>query len=360
MKPVSNPLLLILLLALFSLPGGETMAALDLYTGEVDVSSQSEAERDEAVPLAFAHVLRKLSGLRDLPETPEVEAALAKADALVIAFGYRNVSRLSPDGSELEQLQLEVRFAPGPTDEVLRALRLPRWRPQRAPVVMWVVVDDGRGRSLMPLEYQYAYESARALAIYRGQALDWPGLDPELQAQVDLQLLWGGYTDQLIADGADNAGILVAAARREGPVWNVRWSFADNNASNSWRTGGPELGLALEEGVNQLVDLLASINSIDAAGQGVFRTELLLTDLGSSSAYTASLAYLESLSLVDRVTVLGIGPQGLRLELKLNAAPDYLENLLLSDGVLEPSGAPGTGSFRRAMQASPAPAESIQ
>ncbi len=348
MKPLAK-LLLALLLCLVT---GTLMAATDLYTGEVDVSSQAEAERDAALPLALGHVLRKLSGLQALPETPEVEAALATAESLVIAFGYRNVTRLAPDGTGLEQLQLEARFAPGPTDEMLRVLRLPRWRPERPVVVLWVVVDDARGRSLMPLEYEYAFESARSLALYRGQPLEWPGLDPELKAQVDLQLLWGGYTDQLLADGADNAGVLVAAARREGPNWNVRWSFADSSASNSWRSGGTELGLALNDGINQLVDLLASENSIDAAGQGVFRSELLLTELGSSTAYVRTLAYLESLSLVDGVTVLGIGPQGLRLELKLNADPGYLESSLLRDGVLEPSGAPG--SYRLALISGPA------
>lgn len=342
----------LLLLFLLCLPVAGAFAAPDLYTGEVDVSSQDEAERQAALPLALAHVLRKLSGQRALPETPGVEAALAGASSLVVAFGYRTVPRLASDGTELEQLQLEVRFAPGPTDQLLRSLQLPLWRPQRTPVVLWIVVDDGRGRSLMPLEYQFAYEAARSLAESRGQPLEWPGLSPELQEQVDLQLLWGGYTDQLVADGADNAGILVAAARREGPVWNVRWSYSDSSASNNWRSRGTELQLALDEGINQLVDLLASINSIDPSGQGVFRTELLLTGLAGGKAYTRCLDYLESLSLVDGVEVLGIGPAGLRLELRLNADPSYLESSLRMDGVLETTGVPG--AYRMKTSAEPA------
>lgn len=333
-----KPLFKLMSLMLLCLAAGPAFAASDLYTGEVDVVSQSEAERKAALPTALDHVLRKLSGQQVLPETPEVQTALERAASMVIAFGYRNVPRLASDGTEMEQLRLEVRFAPEPVDEMMRVLRLPRWRAQRTPVVLWIVVDDGRQRSLMPLEYQYAYESALSIAEYRGQPMQWPGLSPELQEQVDLQLLWGGYTDQLLADGADNAGILVAAARREGPVWNVRWSYADNSASNSWRSRGTELELALGDGINQLVDLLVSVNSIDAEGQGVFRSELLLTDLGSSAAYARCMAYLESLGLVDDIAVLGIGPEGLRLELRLNAAPTYLESSLRSDGVLEPSG----------------------
>ena len=40
-------------------------------------------------------------------------------------------------------------------DELARELRLPLWRPARPALEVWVVVDDGRGRSVMPLELDY-------------------------------------------------------------------------------------------------------------------------------------------------------------------------------------------------------------
>jgi hypothetical protein len=69
-----------------------------------------------------------------------------------------------------------------------------------------------------------------------------------------------------------------------------------------------------------------------------------LTDLRGGEDYARGLAYLEDLSIVDRVQVMGIGPAGLRLELFLNAEPTYLEELFRKDGVFEAD--PTTGSYR--------------
>lgn len=49
----------------------------DLYTGFVPVNGTNEAERQQAIPSAFIHVLQKLSGVRDLPVTEELDRMLA-------------------------------------------------------------------------------------------------------------------------------------------------------------------------------------------------------------------------------------------------------------------------------------------
>ena len=58
-----------------------------LYTGAVVVASQGAAERREALPRALAHVLRKLSGARDLEAVPGIEDALQGASALLVSVG---------------------------------------------------------------------------------------------------------------------------------------------------------------------------------------------------------------------------------------------------------------------------------
>jgi len=347
-------ILIPLLVALFLLPARAApatpgLAADDLYTGVVPVDSQAPAARAAALPAALEQVLGKLSGLRTLPETEALGAALATAPDALIAFGYREAPRLQPDGSETLELLLDARFSPPAVDQLQRQLRLPRWQPERPPVVLWVVIDDGLSRSFAPVEYEYAYESAQRVAARRGQPVEWPGLDAELQDQLDLQLLWGGFTEQLIADGADNAGVLIAAARRDGPAWNVRWSYADGAIEDSWRSEALDLQAAMDEGVHTLVDRIAAERAIAPAGQGVFRTELLFTDLRGAADYSNVLGYLQALSLVDATRVLSLGPGGLRLELLLNADPGFLERSLETDGVLEPvTEGPGGWRLRRA------------
>ena len=331
------------MLALLCLLVASPTAAADAeqYACWVEVAGQGDAERRQATPDAQRHVLSKLSGERELPPGPALDAALAGASSMVLAFGYREDLVTQPDGTEVPRLQLVVNFAPSAVDEVARSLGLRRWRVEREPVVLWVVVDDRTSRALMPVAYQYELDGMLEVAETRGLPVEWPGLSRELMEQVDVQLLWGGYTEQLVGAGSNTRGVAIVAARREGNEWNVRWTYADRSTSTSWRTRAPELGRALDEGVHQLTNLVASINAISPAGQGAFRAELVLADLRGSDDYARSLEYLGRLSLVDGVDVLGVGPGGVRLALQLNAAPSYLESVLRQDGVLEPGDEPG-------------------
>jgi hypothetical protein len=316
----------------------------DLYAGVVPVTGQGEAERRAALPEALRHVLLKLSGERELTPSPALDAALAQAPSYLVAFGYREPVRVLPDGTETTELQLVANFIPSAADAMVRELGLRRWRVQREPVVLWPVVDDRASRTLMPEAYQYELDRMAEVAAMRGLPVEWPGLPEELMAEVDVQLLWGGDTDQLVGPGGNSQGAAIIAARREGGQWNMRWSYGDGTTTSSWRSDDPDLQVALNTGINELVDRVAAMNAIEPSEQGVFSTELLLTELRGSEDYVRGLAYLEDLSLVDSVQVLGIGPAGLRLQLGLNAAPSSLEDVLRQDGVIEAD--PLNGTYR--------------
>lgn len=326
---------IILLITVFLCLAAPVAGAQDLYAGTVPVAGQGVQEREQAVPDALIQVLQKQSGLRELPIHPALDQALKEAQRLMLSFQYLESERQLPDGgTEIQQL-LSVQFLPDAVDNLVREMGLPRWRLERDPVVIWMVVDDGRSRELMPLEYQYAFDRVEDIAALRGLPVAWPGLSEELKEQIDLQLLWGGYTEQLLAAGSASSGVVIVAARREGPEWNLRWTYADLNATTSWRSRDRELSFALADGVHQLTDLVASVNSIGPAGLGIWQVELLVAGMHSGQDYARCLNYLQGLSLVDDVSVLQAGPAGVRLVLALNADPDYLQRAIVRDGVLE-------------------------
>ena len=67
--------------------------------------------------LPLAHVLRKLSGLRDLESVPGIADALQRAPALLVTFYYRTIEHPMPDGAVRTELRLMARFAePGVDD----------------------------------------------------------------------------------------------------------------------------------------------------------------------------------------------------------------------------------------------------
>lgn len=309
---------------LFTLLLCASAQALELYSGEAAVADQSTAERQDAVQAALIQVLQKHSGLRELPLHPALDAALRNANRMLLSFHYRSHERARPDGSASTELRLVANFLPQAVDQVVRDLELPRWHQERRPITLWVVVDDGHGRRLMPVEYAYAWDALSDVARLRGMPLEWPALDEEQLEQVDLQLLWGGFTDQVEASNADSAGVVVVAARREGPAWKLRWNFAGGDETTGWRNGDQDLVFALVDGLHRLVDFVAARDAIAPTALGDWRYDLVVTGLRSADDYVRCLTYLEGLSLVDGVDVLAATAGEVTFSLDLNAMPDYL------------------------------------
>lgn len=314
--------------------------ALDLYAGEVVVIGKGEAERQQAVPSALIHVLQKLSGQRELPLSPELDQALGQASRMQVAFHYNDRQRLMPDGSALDETWLVVNFRPASVDRVLLELDLPRWRQERPPLTFWIVLDDGAGRRLMPLEYAYAWDAMNWVASLRGLPVDWPDFDPEALPPVDLQLLWGGFTEQLPASQGASGGVVVVAARRLAPDWQLRWTYDNGLETVSWRTRDRDLSLALADGLHGLTDLVAARDSIRGGPEGAWEAQIVVSGLGVPGAYARCLEYLENLSLVDQLRVQNARAGAVGFRRSLNAEPRYLLEVLRRDGVLEPGNTP--------------------
>jgi len=308
--------------------------AVDLYSGEVAVADQSAAERQSGVQAALIQVLQKHSGLRELPMHPALDAALNNASRMLVSFHYRSHQRAQPDGSTSSELRLVANFLPTAVNQVVLDMGLPRWRSERRPVTLWVVVDEGQGRRLMPVEYAYAWDALSDVARLRGLPLQWPDLDEEALEQVDLQLLWGGFTDQLPQTESGSAGVVIAAARREGPTWNVRWNFGGGEQTTGWRIRDQDLLFALVDGLNRLADFVAARDAIVPSALGDWSYRLVVSGLGGAADYAQCLAYLEGLSLVEGVNVVSAGRGEVTFSLALNAMPDYLLEEFGRDRVL--------------------------
>ena len=331
---------LFLAVLLILAPWGDAIAApIELYVGEAAVADQGSSERNRALPLALAHVLQKLSGVRRLDDYPLVAPALDRAPEMVLSYHYRSAPGLLPDGSEIEELRLVARFAEPAVDEMLRATELPLWQPQRKPLTAWLIVDDGFGRRVMPVEFDYTRKSMEDVARWRGLPLIWPAPDADGVYAVDEQILWGGYTEDLAA--SRNEGVLIAAARREGLAWNVRINLGYQGQHWSWRLDDIDLQAALTEGTQQAVDQVAAVNTILAGDLGSWEHEMKLVGLRGAADYRRCLNYLQNLSVVDGVSVVSAGPGSVWLSLSLRALPRYLEESIEAGGVLERLGEDG-------------------
>jgi hypothetical protein len=330
---------LLLIIVLLYLPVAGVLADDALYSGEVAIPSQSDADRLEAIPEALIQVLQKISGQRELPLSETLDNAIANAQDLVLSFRYRNAERLSPEGDVIRELRLIVQFMRADIDNIVQQAGLPRWRQERPPVQLWVVVDDGIRRELKPLEYDYAWQSMEEVAVMRGLPVSWPELDEEEVQLIDMSLVWGGFTDYLVERGAPADGVAIVAVRRDGPSWDLRWNLTSNGQHWSWRNSDQELMFALAQGVHLMADETAAANAIAASEQDSWTTELTVGGLRNADDYAACLGYLQGLSLVTSVDVLGVEPGQVQFRLQLNAPTEYLADAFNRGTVLLPTDA---------------------
>jgi hypothetical protein len=303
-----------------------------LYSGEAAVADQGSAEREGALPRALEQVLQKLSGLRQFEGYALVAPALSRAPELLLSYHYREVQLPQPDGGVQEDLRLVARFSESAVDQMARELELPFWPPVRRPLLVWMVIDDGLGRRIMPVEFLYAQQLMSDVADGRGMLLEWPRPDEDGAYPVDDQILWGGYTEDLVA--APGQGILIAAARREGPEWTLRVNLGYRGQHWTWRLNDIYLEAALTEGTQIAIDQIAAVDSIAAADLGRWRQEITVTGLADAEDYRRCINYLQGISIVDGVEAISARAGSVSLRLDLTAAPRYLEESLESGGFL--------------------------
>jgi hypothetical protein len=330
---------LLLIFLTLHLSVATAIADESLYSGEVAVPSQSESDRNQAIPEALIQVLQKLSGKREMPISPALDEALISADRLLRSFQYRNIDRAGPDGVTSQELHLDAQFMPSEVDKIVQRVGLPRWQQERPPVQIWVVIDEDNSRQLKPVEFSYAWESLEDIAAMRGLPVSWPELDEEEAQLIDMRLVWGGFTDYLVERGAPADGVAIIAARREGPLWTLRWNVANGEQHWSWSTSDQELLFALAQGVHQMTDQLAASNNIAASEQNVWASDISVGGLNGAADYAVCLEYLQNLSLVTAVEVLGADPGGVHFHLLLNASLDHLSEAINRGTVLLPSSA---------------------
>ena len=312
-------------------------ADTNLYSGEVLVPTQGEADRNQALPDALIQVLQKLSGEREMPFSPALDEALGSADKLLLSYRYKNEDRTGPDGEIEEELWLVAQFQQAAVDDVVQQVGLARWRQERPAIQIWVVVDDGLSRQLKPVEFVYAWESMEDIAAMRGLPISWPDLDEEELQLIDMRLVWGGFTDYLVERGAPEDGVAIIAARRDGPLWSLRWNLSSGEQNWSWRTSDQELMFALAQGIHDMTDRIAAENAIAASDQGSSTVDISIGGVNGARDYAGCLEYLQGLSVVTAVEIRGADPGRVHFRLQLNASIEYLSEAFNRGTVLMPA-----------------------
>lgn len=297
----------------------------DLYQAAVPVTDHSDNGMSNAFQSALKVVLVRVTGRRSAAQDPALAPLLGNARRYMQQYraGTGNLVWVSFDGTALERW--------------LAQNSQPLWGKERPVTAVWLGVPGGKGPGSI-LTREDSSEFKRSLeqqAAIRGIFLLWPSAaDVQRSGVTYANLVQGPATslaDQAKRLGAD--GVLVGHAGDS--AGGVRWTFLYQGRSTEFS------GAA--EGVDRAADTYAGMFA--ANGESA-KVGLEVTGVSDLQTYAGVQNYLESLTLISHVNVVGFDSDTMRLTVVARGGAEAVQRALGQDSRLEPSGGAEPGILR--------------
>ena len=321
---------LAVVLVLTAMAGGAPVRAeVALYEADVVWREGDPATREEAFRRALQQVLVKVTGLRYLGESAEVEVLVENAQALVQQYELRTAT-VSSGGAIVQEPRLWVRFDEAAVDRLVEDGALPVWSRPRPSLLVWLVARrDGIQRVAGSEDDEGIAEILRQGAASRGVALVLPLLDLEDQGLSGPPELWIDAEEQIrAASRRYGPGAVLIGQLDETVLWEARWSLLLAGGVHRWASEGQLLDLVVDEGIQEAIDALSVRYSSGEPEVEHPAVVVSVSGVHDFKAYVRTIRYLESLDAVNSVDVLGVVFGRLRLELELRSGVAGLRELL--------------------------------
>jgi uncharacterized protein len=335
-------------------------ASTDLYQVEVAVADQSRSEQQVAAGIGLLEVLTRVTGLREVPQQPEIRAAMAQPERFYTQSLYLPAAGpelpATPRAREVQArarpgtgLAFSMRFSEAEIRRLIITTGLPLWSANRPTTVVWLVVDDGEQRHLIDRsEEQFLVPALLRRARQRALPMVVPDLTlhetEDDRSDVSVFSIWSYDWDALVPVsqryGMDN--ILVGRiSRTPAGGWTADWHLWQRTGQGDFREQAFVLeaddgdGLA-REAVDQVADALFAQFAMYPGAESVLRLEI--NGIGDLRSYGAVLQYLDSLEFVEAVQVQRVERGRLQVALTTHADPARLQDFLRFEGRLRPAG----------------------
>lgn len=296
-------LILLLILGFSSVPA-RAVEVTDLYETELPVSSQGRTERHQAVRMALAEVLIKVTGNEQVALLPGIPELFGRSLQLLQQYRYRTEINRAGDGEIAEPQQwLWVRFNQAGLDKALREINVPIWGRTRPTTLLWLAVEQQGQRSLFGgSDNSELLDRITAQAKRRGIPVVLPLLDLEDQQRIKASDVWINFQDNILNASAryPSEAILVGRLLDLGSGrWQARWSLNLGGQLYDWSHTGL-LDSALSYGVEGTASTLAK-HFVRAPTNESGELLILVKDVRNLTDFARSERYLRALNGVTRV-----------------------------------------------------------
>jgi|TARA_B110000879_G_scaffold78670_1_gene109510 hypothetical protein len=338
LKQIALYSLLLLTLPLISWQSSVALQVRGLYSQQIPVTNDGEAERDRAFSEALAAVVVKVSGDPRWLESPAIERAIAQAQNYVEATTYiseliqlpleDNTASADTDEEQFytaEQRIISVNFAAALIDELLADAGIPVWDGNRPSVLVWMVLQNSAGdrKFLTAGSNPEIVKVMQDFAAARGLPIIFPVLDFEDRRTLSENIVWN-LDEAAISSASERYGADSILAGRlhftaSGELVGL-WQFQFQDEADVFDGFDSELKSYLYDPLNRITTQLAGYFAIIPESIGGETIRLRVDGIKNLNAYSALLNYVENLGLVSTVTTAEV--DGERIELQLSLVGD--------------------------------------
>ncbi len=325
----------------------------DMYEATIPAKSQERQDRDDAIRVALAEVLVRVSGrtqIADSDEFPRIKAALVNATNYAQQFRFRDSAQQPDPTTGTVSQELWVKFDSVVVNKLLRENKIPVWDKNRPATLMWLVSDEHAHRDVISQSTAGMVRTAvDKHSQIRGLPLRLPEMDLTDRNSIQINEVWTNNevairrASQRYPSDAILVGRLLLLPTGQ---WNVNWSFYHEGRRVDWATAAVSLETAVNLGIDNTAEALSQrFAQLVQGDETVVMVEI--KDIHNLADFNRTVKYLRSLSqvkIVDpqqvsaadalfRVTTLG-GRLGLARAISLSqvfsAEPVVESNLTLS------------------------------
>jgi hypothetical protein len=287
----------------------------ELYQTVVPLADRSEASQSAAFSAALRVVLVRVTGRRTADEDPVFAPLLSNSRRYVQQY------RGAPDG------KLWVSFDGPAIERWLTQNGQPLWGHERPSTFVWLDVQGGQPAAVVTADDMSELKGIiDAAAAVRGIPLIWPGA-------ADVQK-GSPVADTARARGAD--AVLLGRASNATAAGSVHWTFTFQDHSSEF--SGPL------EGVNRAADTYASLFAVSGSLAPV---DIEVSRVADLHDYASVEGYLESLTFVSHVSVLGLAGDIVSFRLSTRGGIEALQHALALNGKLQSLPAAGDNGIQR-------------
>jgi hypothetical protein len=324
----------------------------DLYEAKIAVEDQSLSKQKIAIRQALREVLVKVRGNKDILDSPQIIKNISQASSYLRSYRYDEIER---------NLYIQLSFDAQSVEKMIRLAGFPVWDKRRPDTIVWLAVEDSVGfeRRIVTADTDSALlEILSEGAKKRGIELIQPLWDLDDRQTLDLYDIWGGFTQQVIeasrrygADAVLSARIyrgILDSVEEHVPntmtdedsvvLWLADWQLSNDEQLFSGQLSAEQQPRLVAKIVDLLADQLSAKYAIDLSTRdpNSSNVELRIINLNSLETYVRVSKFLNSLSVVERASLMVQQGEEATFQLKLLGDKNDLINALALDSKVQP------------------------